>query len=59
MKEWTSLVYAFFHPEHKIEVKEGRRSHVFKCQAKGCKAMIRRYLDTKDARSTGNMRKHV
>jgi hypothetical protein len=59
MKEWTSPVYAFFHPEPKIEIVDKRRSHLFKCQGKGCKTTIRRFLDTKDARSTGNMRKHV
>jgi hypothetical protein len=36
-----------------------RRAHAFRCMAKGCKANIRRFLDKKDARSTGNMRKHV
>lgn len=34
-------------------------SHVFKCRGKGCKTTIHRFLDTKDAKSTGNMRKHV
>ncbi|KAG1722400.1 uncharacterized protein EDB91DRAFT_1240224 [Suillus paluster] len=29
------------------------------CQAKRCKNKVRRYLDKGDARSTGNMRKHV
>ncbi|KAG2355080.1 hypothetical protein BDR07DRAFT_1304207, partial [Suillus spraguei] len=33
--------------------------HVFKCTAKGCKQRIRRFLDTGDAKSTGNLCKHV
>lgn len=40
-------------------VKGRRRSHVFRCRGKGCKVIVRRFLDTKNARSTGNMRKHV
>jgi hypothetical protein len=53
-------VYGFFHPKPKIEVIKGRRSHVFKCQGpENCQTTIRRYLDTGDARSTGNMRRHV
>ncbi|KAG2028980.1 hypothetical protein BDR03DRAFT_805145, partial [Suillus americanus] len=37
----------------------GRLAHEFKCLGKSCKATMRRYLNKKDARSTGNMRKHV
>lgn len=59
MKEWTSPIYAFYHPEPKIEVVRGRYSHVFRCQGKGCKASVRRFQDTGDARSTSNMHKHV
>jgi hypothetical protein len=59
MKEWTSPVYAFFDPTPRIIEINGRRAHVFTCGARGCKTTIRRYLDKKDARSTGNMRKHV
>ena len=59
MKEWTSPVYAFYHPKPKIELVKGRRSHVFRCLGKNCKVRIRRFMDTKDARSTSNMRKHV
>ena len=58
-KEWTSPVYAFFDPVPTIRVIDDRRIHEFACSARGCKAKVRRYLDTKDARSTGNMRKHV
>jgi hypothetical protein len=59
MKDWVSPVYAFFNPEPQIVVIGGRRAHEFKCIAKGCKGTTRRFLDKKDARSTGNMRKHV
>ncbi|KAG2740566.1 hypothetical protein P692DRAFT_201840419 [Suillus brevipes Sb2] len=59
MKDWISPVYTFFEPFPKIVEENGRRAHVFKCQGKGCKATVRRYLDKGDARSTGNMRKHV
>lgn len=59
MEKWTSPVYAFFHPEPEIEEVNERWSHVFRCQGKKCKVTIRRFLDTRDAQSTGNMRKHV
>ncbi|KAG1862959.1 hypothetical protein C8R48DRAFT_748157 [Suillus tomentosus] len=51
MKEWTSPVYVFFDPMLHIIEKDG--------YARGCKTTIRRYMDKKDAQSTGNMRKHV
>ena len=59
MKDWMSQVYAFFGPKLRIEEKNGWRSHVFRCQGKGCKTTIHRFLDTKDSWSTGNMHKHV
>lgn len=58
-KEWTSPIYAFFETIPAIEHIGTRRSHVFSCASRGCKVTVRRYLDTKDARSTGNMRKHA
>ena len=58
-KDWTAPVYAFFDPTPIIHIDGDRRTHEFKCSARGCKAKIRRCLNTKDARSTGNMRKHV
>lgn len=58
-KEWTSPIYAFFESDPIITEIDGRRVHEFKCMARGCKQRVRRYLDKKDARSTGNMRKHV
>ena len=59
MKEWVSPVYAFFEPTPHVIERDGHRAHEFKCAARGCKATVRRYLDKKDARSTGNTRKHV
>jgi hypothetical protein len=59
MKQWNSPIYAFFDPTPKVVVIKGRRAHEFKCQAKSCKATVRRFLDKADAHSTGNMRKHV
>ncbi|KAG2362078.1 hypothetical protein BDR07DRAFT_1451332 [Suillus spraguei] len=59
MKEWTSPVYAFFDPTPTIETKGDQCAHNFKCKAKGCKVKIWCFLDKKDARSTGNMHKHV
>ena len=54
-KDWTSLVYAFFNPIPTIQVIDGCHIHEVRCSTRGCKARIRRYLDTKDARSTRNM----
>ncbi|KAG1763906.1 hypothetical protein EV702DRAFT_951416, partial [Suillus placidus] len=59
MKDWISLVYTFFNPKPHIVIIEGRRAHEFQCFGKSCKATICRYLDKKDAQSTGNMQKHV
>ncbi|KAG1735876.1 uncharacterized protein EDB91DRAFT_1238132 [Suillus paluster] len=59
MKEWSSPIYAFFQPIPTIEYHDQRRCHVFKCAAHGCNHRVRRYLDKKDVKSTGNMRKHV
>jgi len=59
MKEWSSPVYAFFDPKLQISVIDGQQAQGFKCSAQGCKVTVRWFLDTKDARSTGNMQKHV
>ncbi|KAG0706542.1 hypothetical protein DFH29DRAFT_798253, partial [Suillus ampliporus] len=56
---WTSPVYAFFEPTPSIEYTAGRRSHVFKCLAKGCKQHVQCFLDKGDAKSTSNMTKHI
>jgi hypothetical protein len=52
----------FFAPTPLIEYVEGRHCHTFQCLAKNCKQKSRsvwRYLDTGDAKSTGNLRKHA
>ncbi|KAG1744007.1 uncharacterized protein EDB91DRAFT_1236585 [Suillus paluster] len=59
MKDWTLPIYVFFEPTPANEYHDKRQCHVFKCVAYGCKHHIQRYLDKKDAKSTGNMRKHM
>ena len=53
----------FFKPEPAIEYIHGCCAHVFECAAKPCKGRggrhVRRYLDTGDAKSMGNLRKHA
>ncbi|KAI0716611.1 hypothetical protein C8Q76DRAFT_617562 [Earliella scabrosa] len=58
---WDAPIYAFYKPNVTIGHKDGRRYHAFTCAAKGCKRTkkLRRYLDTSDKKSTGNLRKHV
>ena len=63
-KEWNLLIYVFFKPTPLIEYIKGRCVHVFECSAKHCKGkgnghMVHRYLDTSDAKSTSNLRKHA
>ncbi|KAI0037893.1 hypothetical protein FA95DRAFT_1476650, partial [Auriscalpium vulgare] len=59
-KRWTAYAYAFFHPDPEIGYDQrGRRYHGFKCMGKSCKHITRRYLEGKDASSTGNMLKHA
>ena len=63
-KEWNSPIYVFFKPTPDIVYIKGRRVHVFECSAKCCMGkgngrMVRQYLDTGDAKSTGNLRKHA
>ncbi|KAF5370312.1 hypothetical protein D9758_006880 [Tetrapyrgos nigripes] len=58
--KWRSPVYAFFDPNPEIEYRSGRKCVIFKCSGKNCaKRELVRYLDTQDASSTSNMRKHV
>ncbi|TFK82778.1 hypothetical protein K466DRAFT_578026 [Polyporus arcularius HHB13444] len=59
MSQWNSPIYAFFEARPTIEYVEGRRTHVFKCLVRGCGQKIRRYLDSKDRSSTGNLRRHA
>jgi hypothetical protein len=62
-KDWTSPIYVFFRPTPRIEYKKDRRCHIFECAAANCKGRtgrdVRRFLDTSDAKSTGNLRKHA
>jgi len=63
-KDWTSPVYVFFKPTPAIEYINDCRVHVFECGAKRCHGHgngrhVRRYLDTGDAKSTSNLRKHA
>lgn len=62
--DWNSPVYIFFKNTPSIEYINERRVHVFECRAKNCKGkgngrMVCRYLDTSDAKSTSNLRKHA
>lgn len=65
MKQWNTPIYAFFRPTPAIEHIDGRRAHVFECSAKVCKGKgkhgrsVWRYLDTADATSTSNLRRHA
>jgi len=57
-------VYVFFKQTPSIVYIKDRRVHVFECAATRCMGkgngrMVRRYLDTGDAKSTGNLRKHA
>ncbi|TFK78990.1 hypothetical protein K466DRAFT_457331, partial [Polyporus arcularius HHB13444] len=59
-KRWTSHVYAFYKPEVKIVVISPTKiGHEFMCAKPGCKETVRRYLDTEDATSTGNLSTHA
>jgi hypothetical protein len=63
-KEWNSPVYVFFNQTPDIVYINDRRVHVFECAATHCMGkgngrMVRRYLDTGDAKSTSNLRKHA
>jgi len=64
-EEWVSPIYAFFQRKPAIVTIDGRRVHEFQCTASNCKGrgrnprIVRRYLDTSDRNSTGNLRKHV
>jgi hypothetical protein len=58
-KEWKSPIYAFYKPIPNVAKVKGRPCHEFMCAARGCKYTSRRYLDTKDKASTGNLIKHA
>ncbi|KAF8073490.1 hypothetical protein FPV67DRAFT_1380957, partial [Lyophyllum atratum] len=56
---WTSVAYAFYAPVPEIVYIDNRRVHEFACLAEGCKYKCRRFLDKKDATSTGSLIKHI
>jgi hypothetical protein len=58
-KDWKSPIYAFYKPIPEVTNVKGRRCHEFVCMARGCKYRSRRYIDTKDKSSTGNLIKHA
>ena len=64
-QDWTLPIYAFFNPCPLIEVINSWRCHEFvytalHCKGKGAKPQIvHRFLDTMDAKSTGNLHKHA
>ena len=52
-------MYAFYQPVPEIGYEDGKHFHSFHCAAQSCKQCIRCYLDKKDGKSTGNLRKHA
>ncbi len=64
-KDWTAPIYAFFAPRPSVELVDKRYCHEFRCAAYHCKGrgpnprIVRRFLNTGDASSTGNMRRHA
>jgi hypothetical protein len=62
--DWTSPIYVFFKTTPSIAYINDRHVHVFECAASRCMGkgngrLVRRYLDTGDAKSTSNLRKHA
>lgn len=57
-KHWNSPIYAFY-SKATIKYSGTRLYHNFACVGKGCNTSIRRYQDTGDAKSTGNLRRHA
>lgn len=52
----------FFKPLPSIQYIHNRKAHVFECAASACHCrtrFVRRYLDTSDAKSTSNLRRHA
>lgn len=59
-KWWKSPVYAFYKEKVKIvKVSPTKIGHIFTCAKPGCNFKSTRYLDTKDATSTSNLRDHA
>lgn len=63
LKKLNSPIYAFFHLPPETKYEGGRSKEVFECAAKPCVCRggkyVTRYLDTKDAQSTSNLRRHA
>ena len=63
LKDWNAPIYAFFKPTPLIDYVDNRRVHVFVCTALHCKGKfgrhVQQYLDTGDAKSTSNLRRHA
>jgi hypothetical protein len=63
--KWRSPIYAFFRNEVNIVSVDGRSAHEFICSATHCTGkggnpqIVRRFLDTSDKKSTGNLRRHT
>ncbi|KAA1478817.1 hypothetical protein DENSPDRAFT_788475 [Dentipellis sp. KUC8613] len=55
----TSAIYAFSDPTPIITYRNSRKYHTFTCLSKGCGKQVSRCLQTTDAMSTSNMRKHA
>jgi len=61
-KDWDAPIYVFFKPLPSIEYIHNRKAHVFECAASQCHCrtrFVRRFLDTGDAKSTSNLRRHA
>lgn len=61
-KKWDAPVYVFFKPSACVEYVEGRKAHVFECEATRCRCKskyVRRFLYTSDTSSTSNLRRHA
>jgi hypothetical protein len=61
-KKWSSVYYSFFKDDVKVKYtkdKDERKYHEFTCLHPNCGATIKRYLDKKDATSTGSLKYHV
>ena len=62
MKEWDTPIYVFFKPTPSVKYIEGRKAHVFTCNASHCRGktrFVRQFLDKGDAKSTSNLRRHA
>jgi hypothetical protein len=62
LKNWDAPIYVFFKSKPTIQYLEGRKAHIFECAASHCRCKTKyvcRFLDTKDAKSTSNLRRHA